>query len=166
MTDYTGDVTVIGGRVITAYDGSTPAGDVELRCEQHGPRPRPLHSEGTTFRVIASFLASTSSAGADSMPVVLTYEAPSLWEAMVVARRGLEERGWLLPIAASRIDCYGIYASRHADSTVVVSLDDPETIFGLLSEAPLTDVGTVEEQETRYQQWFATSTTPAERIRP
>ena len=153
MTDHreaTVDVTPICGRPVEAFAANGDTITVDLRCVRIGPPARAVHSPGTRFRVTARDTAPTG-----PHALFVQHDADSLWSALTAVRVDLEQRGWLLPIAAARVDTYGLYADRHLDSTVVNRFDQPDLTYGVLEDARRETVGTVADQRQAYQHWLA-----------
>jgi hypothetical protein len=146
------ELTVIGGREITAFNARGQTTTVDLLCERIGPPPRavtPLPS--TTFVVTLRRLPHE--AGDSASGIDIRQEAHSLWDALLEARVTLEEAGWLLPIAAARRDWWCTYAERRFDVTVVHPLADLSQNEGMLQTIPHSEVATVSEQRQAHQRW-------------
>jgi hypothetical protein len=160
-----GAVTPILQAAVQACGRSGESITVEVSGERVGPPARAMRSQGTSFRVAARYTPPTAGgqdgSGSDvAREVTVRHEATSVWEALTLTRLELEREGWTLLIAAARLDSYALHADRHADSTVVNRLDNPRIAEGLLVDAPVEAVGTVAEQQRRYQTWLATTSAP------
>jgi len=145
------ELTVIGGREVTAFDAHGQTTTVDLRCERIGPPPRPISSPSTSFVVTLS-LAPVETERSQQQ-IVIRQEARSLWDALLDARAVLDEAGWLLPIAAARRGWWCTYAERRPDVTVVHPLGDLSRSEGMLQTIPQDDVVTVSEQREAHQHW-------------
>jgi hypothetical protein len=152
------ELTLIGGRPVEAFNQHGDTAMIELRCQRVGPPSRAGGSTDTCFRVTvlnAPIEADDSAAGTNEAAAATSFcgEGPSLWEALVRARTILDERGWLLPIAASRRDRWCAHAQRHPDMCVVHPFDNFENSEGMLELAPADTVVTVPAQRKAYVQW-------------
>jgi hypothetical protein len=161
------DRTWICGRPVEAFNASGDTVAIDLRCERLGPPARAVSSPGTSFLVTLRYTApegtrrdTPESAGeAAGREVTVAAEAASLWDALAAARGDLDARGWLLPIAAARVDRWCVYAGRRAGVGVVHPFDDVDTAEGILTPAPRDTIGTVAAQRHAYRRWQAEQAT-------
>lgn len=148
----TNQLTWILGRPVEAINGAGDTAMIDLRCHRIGPPGAPMRSPDTSFRLTLHDVPSTDPA-AGTMSI--QREAPTLWDAFLAARTTLDGYGWLLTIAASRIDRWCVYAQRRPGVGVVHPFDDPDAVEGILTPAPPATLGTVAEQRRAYHDWMA-----------
>ncbi|MCI2423078.1 hypothetical protein MOQ72_37240 [Saccharopolyspora sp. K220] len=87
-----------------------------------------------------------------------TVNAATPWDALTTTREHLEQHEWFLAIAAARRDCWPIQLPRRHEATTVAELSDrrvPQHWQGFLADADPNDIGTLAEQQHRYQIWLS-----------
>lgn len=147
------ELTVIGGREVTAFNIHGQTTTVDIRCERIGPPPRAVTPLQSTKFVVTLRWQQPCEADSATPETVVRQEAHSLWDALLDARVPLEEAGWLLPIAAARRGWWSTYAERRFDVTMVHPLVDPSRSEGMLEAIPHGEVATVSEQRQAHQRW-------------
>lgn len=157
MGEQTGtdELTWIAGRSLDAF---TPHGDtatIDIACERVGPPADVGARQGTSFRVTLDNVPARDAETGTTALMTIQRQASSLWAALRQARSALDEHGWLLPIAASRIDRWSVYGERRPDASTVHAFDDLSHAEGMLQDAPPETVATVAAQQRAYQQWLA-----------
>lgn len=154
------ELTWIAGRSLEAFTSRGDTATIDIACERVGPPADVGTRQGTSFRVTLRNVpvrAENVDAGAGARELVtIQQQAPSLWAALREARSELDQHGWLLPIAASRIDRWSVYGERRPDASTVHPFGDLSHADGMLQDAPPQTVATVAAQQQAYEQWLAT----------
>ena len=151
------ELTLIGGREVMAFNARGETILVDVRCERVGPPPGAVSSPSSA-RFVVTVRPPSLEAGASAPHILIRQEGRSLWDALLDARAGLEEAGWLLPIAAARRGWWCTYADRRPDVTVVHPLGDLSQSEGMLQTIPQQEVVTVSEQREAHQRWVQIDT--------
>ena len=135
----------LAGIEVTAFRPEEPTHTETVQAEllRHGPALRAAQLPVETYWEARITLADGEISGLGD----------STWAALCSARVQLESRRCLrLAIAAARRDCVVINVERRRGVTTVSSLADG-AVHGMLAPAAVELVGTVEEQEHRYEVW-------------